>query len=126
MTKPKGPAEYDKHLRSPLYGKYPTDAPVRGSCGTKGANPKPSSRVRVTGDQLDSPETSKVNQGTPSVSTEGTGDRVSTPRSYSITRVTPSVIRDDASLSSDSLDDNLGDRDDQLYLDDDPSQYLDT
>src|SRR5579871_2751914 len=41
MTKPKGPADYYTHLRAPLYGKYPMDAPIRGSCRTKD-DPSPS------------------------------------------------------------------------------------
>ena len=54
MTKPKGPADYYKHLRPPLYGKYPTNASVRGSCRTETRSRSPSpSPCDVTDDSLD-------------------------------------------------------------------------
>jgi hypothetical protein len=54
MTKPKGPADYYTHLRAPLYGKYPTNPLVRGSCRTENdpSSPSPES-MDVTSDSSD-------------------------------------------------------------------------
>ena len=54
MTKPKGPADYYKHLRPPLYGKCPTNASVRGSRRTETRSRSPSlGPGDVTDDSLD-------------------------------------------------------------------------
>jgi hypothetical protein len=80
MTKPKGPADYYRHLRPPLYGKYPTSAPVRGSCRNDRLKPSPSSLGSVTGDSLDhsgTPRTYRKDQVTPSdtqINLSGTSD----------------------------------------------------
>ena len=63
MTKPKGPADYYRHLRPPLYGKYPTNPLVRGSCRTESPNSPSSGSESVTSDSSVFSDLTKTTSG---------------------------------------------------------------
>jgi len=74
MTKPKGPADYYKHLRPTLYGKNPPDPIVRGSCGMKGLNLVTLPPNKVTIDPMDSPRGARHLDVKPDTSSESQSD----------------------------------------------------